>query len=77
LYEKFLRNQIQELKGNIRVFCRIRPVITKIDGNDDLAAKEGVKEVIRVQGMHEVEVCSSSLGFSSAGQKVFYYIFHQ
>ena len=26
---KYLLNQIQELKGNIRVFCRVRPILTK------------------------------------------------
>lgn len=26
-YDKFLHNKKQELKGNIRVFCRIRPML--------------------------------------------------
>ena len=26
-YDKFLHNKKQELKGNIRVFCRIRPIL--------------------------------------------------
>ena len=26
-YKKYLHNQVQELKGNIRVFCRVRPVL--------------------------------------------------
>jgi uncharacterized protein YecT (DUF1311 family) len=26
-YEKHLHNKKQELKGNIRVFCRVRPII--------------------------------------------------
>lgn len=41
-----------------------------MDGTDDLAAKLGEKEVIRVQGIHEVEVCNTPLGFSAASQKI-------
>jgi len=26
-YDKYLHNKKQELKGNIRVFCRIRPIL--------------------------------------------------
>ena len=30
---RVLHNQIQELKGNIRVYCRVRPPIKSVDGN--------------------------------------------
>lgn len=26
-YKKYLHNQVQELKGNIRVFCRVWPIL--------------------------------------------------
>lgn len=54
-----LHNQVQELKGNIRVFCRVRP---NLDGDEDLAkmkypdAEESTE--IEVRGQEEV----SSLG---------------
>jgi len=28
--KKFLNNELQELKGNIRVYCRIKPFLSKI-----------------------------------------------
>ena len=30
-YKKYLHNKMQELKGNIRVFCRVRPPLPEID----------------------------------------------
>jgi len=56
MYEKYLRNKTQELKGNIRVFCRIRPVITDMDGNDDIVCQKGVKEIINIKNLHKIEV---------------------
>ncbi|KAI9889632.1 MAG: kinesin-like nuclear fusion protein [Vezdaea aestivalis] len=67
---RMLHNQVQELKGNIRVFCRVRPTLTdeaddsaKIEFPDEaLAAKE-----INVQGAEE----KSSLGTVTTKQNAF------
>lgn len=41
-YKKHLHNQIQELKGNIRVFCRVRPPLPGVDNPDDIVFKKGI-----------------------------------
>jgi len=70
MYEKYLRNKTQELKGNIRVFCRIRPVITDMDGNDDIVCQKGVKEIINIKNLHKIEVWTSIDGFKAGSQKI-------
>ena len=35
-YKKYLHNQVQELKGNIWVFCRVRPILAGVDALDDI-----------------------------------------
>lgn len=35
-YKKYLHNQVQELKGNIRVFCWVRPVLKGVDSAEDI-----------------------------------------
>lgn len=65
-----LHNQVQELKGNIRVFCRVRP---SLEGEADEAAKivfpdsESDSKEINVQGPEQV----SSLGKVTATQNAF------
>ena len=70
LYQKFLRNKVQELKGNIRVFCRVRPVIPKMDDENDIVCKKGIEEVIKIHNFHKIEVSTNFLGTKEISQKV-------
>ncbi|KAG8212331.1 Kinesin-like nuclear fusion protein [Trichophyton interdigitale] len=68
-----LHNQIQELKGNIRVFCRVRPVLAS-DSSENTAKisfpdQEMDCREITVQGPEE----KSSLGLVSAKNHSFTY----
>ncbi|EFQ99554.1 carboxy-terminal kinesin 2 [Nannizzia gypsea CBS 118893] len=68
-----LHNQIQELKGNIRVFCRVRPVLSN-DSSENIAKISFPDEdldcrEIMVQGPEE----KSSLGLVSAKNHFFAY----
>ena len=63
-----LHNQIQELKGNIRVFCRIRPAL--VGEPTDLGA-------IRFTGQDdELEVIGTSADMSLSGKEDKFYNFH-
>ena len=57
-----LHNQVQELKGNIRVFCRVRPSVESdpLDGTAQISYPDGEKESkeVEVLGLEE----KSSLG---------------
>lgn len=57
-----LHNQVQELKGNIRVFCRVRPILDADDSEDkariSFPDKNGDAKDIEVKGPEE----KSSLG---------------
>jgi hypothetical protein len=35
-YKKYLHNQVQELKGNIWVFCRVWPILKGVDSVEDI-----------------------------------------
>ncbi|CAI2362751.1 unnamed protein product [Moneuplotes crassus] len=69
LYQKLLRNKIHELKGNIRVFCRIRPVLES-DDPDDIVCKLGVNQVMKIRNFHNLEVNTSSFIGKEISQKV-------
>lgn len=56
IFQKSLRNQIQELKGNIRVFCRIRPVIPEMDDSNDFVCKNSVEDLFKIHNIHKLEV---------------------
>lgn len=46
-YKRFLHNTVQELKGNIRVFCRVRPPIKDVDDPNDFVFEKGLSEIMR------------------------------
>ncbi|CAL8581029.1 kinesin-like nuclear fusion protein [Xanthoria parietina] len=66
-----LHNQVQELKGNIRVFCRVRPSL-KSDPNDAIAR---INYPDSASDSKEVEVCGpeekNSLGKTSTKTNAF------
>ncbi|KAK4303928.1 hypothetical protein Pmani_024102 [Petrolisthes manimaculis] len=63
-----LHNQVQELKGNIRVFCRVRPLI-----NNEISANEDSHVIPHINFINKktLELCksSSSNGSSMSGLK--------
>ncbi|KAK3882358.1 hypothetical protein Pcinc_013265 [Petrolisthes cinctipes] len=63
-----LHNQVQELKGNIRVFCRVRPLI-----NDEISANGDSDVIPHINFLDKktLELCksSSSSGSSMTGLK--------
>ena len=58
--EKRLRNEIQDLKGSIRVFCRIRP---PLDGEDVLCRITSDLEHVRIAGIGEDAARDKDLDF--------------
>lgn len=69
LYQKYLRNEVLELKGNIRVFWRIRPVIPKMDDPEDIVCKLGPEQVVRIRNFHKLEVNWGGIVAKEMGQK--------
>ncbi len=55
-YKKYLHNKLQELKGNIRVFCRLRPVVEGQDDPSDLIFSEGIDKVVRTPNFQSIEI---------------------
>ena len=53
LYQKHVHNALQELKGNIRVFCRVRPVIKSMDGVED---SEDVSGNIKILDTNHIQI---------------------
>lgn len=43
-YEKQLHNKKQEMKGNIRVFCRVRPIL-----EEDLQALTSIQQKVQIK----------------------------
>jgi len=72
-----LHNMVQELKGNIRVFCRIRPFL---NGENDSKDESGLPEHIRIgvneDNLEEIRIIQSSESASgSAISKPFPFTF--
>lgn len=57
----FKHNELQELKGNIRVFCRVRPVIESMDDPSDPVVR-GTTDCVRILNSHTVEISRNQLG---------------
>lgn len=59
---KKLHNQVQELKGNIRVFCRLRPLL-----QDEMKANGGDDTIHHINVLDEknLELCKGDLNSSS------------
>ncbi len=55
-YKKYLHNRMQELKGNIRVFCRLRPALEGVDDASDLVFSEGLDAVVTTPNFQSIEV---------------------
>ena len=51
MLQKYLRNKTQELKGNIRVFWRVRPIIPSMDDPNDIAWSNGEDKVINIPSL--------------------------
>lgn len=68
MYQKSLHNEVQELRGNIRVICRIRPVIDKMDNPKDPVVLYGLK-TIQMHNVHSIEVLSVGHGTNSKVQE--------
>ena len=62
-----LHNQIQELKGNIRVFCRVRPALAHEFGDSDKLAE--IKFPDSTAEGREIE-CIEDKGESSLGKEI-------
>lgn len=62
-----LHNQIQELKGNIRVFCRVRPALPHESGDRDKLAE--IKFPDSSAEGREIE-CIEDKGESSLGKEI-------
>ncbi|TGZ70172.1 hypothetical protein CRM22_003343 [Opisthorchis felineus] len=56
---KRLHNRIQELTGNIRVFCRLRPEDSELPGNGD--STNPLKPYLRVSSDDKLLFCSETL----------------
>jgi len=63
-----LHNQIQELKGNIRVFCRVRPALAHEQG-DNLAKLAEIRFPDEKGEGREIE-CIEDKGESSMGKEI-------
>ncbi|KAG8897867.1 kinesin-like nuclear fusion protein [Tulasnella sp. 403] len=57
-----LHNQVQELKGNIRVFCRVRPALA-----DELKSPEGLASVAFPDKQEHKEIVVSSTSETATG----------
>lgn len=68
-YKRFLHNQLQELKGNIRVFCRVRPPLEGVDNPKDLVFEKGLGELMRFPDFQSVEVNAVPEDMPSARNK--------
>ena len=55
-YKRYLHNQMQELKGNIRVFWRVRPPLEGIDNPKDYVFEKGLSEMMRFPDFQSIEV---------------------
>ena len=55
-YKRYLHNQMQELKGNIRVFCRVRPALPGIDNPKDFVFEKGLDELMRFPDFQSIEI---------------------
>uniref|UniRef100_A0A7S1NSE7 Kinesin-like protein n=1 Tax=Eutreptiella gymnastica TaxID=73025 RepID=A0A7S1NSE7_9EUGL len=62
---KYLHNSLLELKGNIRVFCRVRPALQK-EGSDKNIVQWG-------QGGRTLEIANPSKGGSETNKTVFHF----
>lgn len=47
---------MQELKGNIRVFCRVRPPLEGIDSAKDYVFEKGLSELMRFPDFQSIEI---------------------
>ena len=56
LYKRFLHNQLQELKGNIRVFWRVRPPLKDMDSTKDLVFDKGIGELMQFPDSKSIEI---------------------
>lgn len=55
-YKRFLHNRVQELKGNVRVFCRVRPTLESVDDKNDMVFTKGLGEYMRFPDQECIEV---------------------
>lgn len=68
-YKRYLHNTMQELKGNIRVFCRVRPAIPGIDNPKDFVFEKGLSELMRFPDFQSIEVNADPEDMPSARSK--------
>jgi kinesin family member C1 len=68
-YKRFLHNQMQELKGNIRVFCRVRPPLEGVDSPKDFVFEKGLDELMRFPDLQSIEVNADPEDAPSARNK--------
>ena len=69
--KKFLHNRMQEIKGNIRVFCRLRPLLPS-DNVGDLAFQTGVDSLINCSTFQTIEVQQPAAQKDKKGQNHFF-----
>ena len=69
--KKFLHNRMQEIKGNIRVFCRLRPLLPS-DNVQDLAFQTGVESMINCNTFQTIEVQQPAAQKDKKGQNHFF-----
>ena len=69
--KKFLHNRMQEIKGNIRVFCRLRPLLPS-DNVQDLAFQTGVDSLINCNTFQTIEVQQPVAQKDKKGQNHFF-----
>ena len=68
LVRRKLHNMVQELKGNIRVFCRVRPVLSSDLGSSTDSAELEAQLAFPDQRDHK-EIVVSSSSESAMGQE--------
>lgn len=66
-----LHNAVQELKGNIRVYCRVRPILgSEVDSENPAGCEESYKYVDRKQGLIAIQPLSTSLKKKSSSTNI-------
>lgn len=65
-----LHNVIQDLKGNIRVFCRVRPPINELE-------QERLKCLIQYPDENSIEIFKNANSLNSKQEFSFHYVFNE